>query len=182
MFYKIQFENRSPYRYVAYFRGDKDSYFSVEVQVAQRKWGSLLEDGNQYSIEVCKIEAPQIMAYYTLKESFYTVSGEQFITDIGKILVKYNALPASVPFEVEIEDHQEKKHSFIQMNGGTKYAIEDLNYNVVRNLYKDFSNVNVLNNDEIEEDWHCFSKGTDRIEILKWFDESFIYPLNSLTA
>lgn len=56
--YQINFESRSPYRYIAYFRSPKclaldyfNSYFSVEVEVAQSQWGTLLDSGIRYTIK-----------------------------------------------------------------------------------------------------------------------------------
>lgn len=186
--YQINFESRSPYRYVAYFRSPKclaldyfNSYFSVEVEVAQSQWGTLLDSGIRYKIEVCWIERPDIMACYTLDSKDLCVSGDDFLTKVGKILVKHNAIPEGVPFQVNLE-LDGKWHSFIQMNAGCVYANEHTHFQTVMRLLNEFSAVPVNNEDEIKEDWLTFEKGTDRFDIWKWFEEKFGYPVNTLLA
>ncbi len=41
----------------------------------------------------------------------------------------------------------------------------------LKKLWDEFSEVPVDNNDGIERKFHTFKKGTDRMEIWKWFDE-----------
>ncbi len=38
-------------------------------------------------------------------------------------------------------------------------------------LWDDFSDTPTNDDDEIEEDFYCWEKGTDRLEIWHWFDE-----------
>ncbi|EGR0468604.1 hypothetical protein FG064_16530 [Vibrio cholerae] len=183
--YQINFESRSHYRYVAYFRSSKptavhfNSYFSVEVQVNQRDWGTLIDNNIQYTIQVCEIQEPFTMTYYKLVSYRYCVTGDDFITKIGKLLVEHQALQEGVPFQVNIELN-DKIHSFIQMNAGCVYANEHTHFQTVMRLFNEFSAVTVNNEDEIEEDWLTFEKGTDRFGIWKWFEEKFGYPVNTL--
>lgn len=44
--------------------------------------------------------------------------------------------------------------------------VEDL-----KRLWKKFTDVPINNNDEIEEDFHFWEKGTCRFDIWHWFDE-----------
>ncbi|WP_229646608.1 hypothetical protein, partial [Vibrio parahaemolyticus] len=69
-----------------------------------------MDENIRYSIEICKIERPDIMAFYTYKSRRFTVSGDQFVTDIGKLLVKYGVVAEGVPFQVNIELNR-KVHS-----------------------------------------------------------------------
>ena len=41
----------------------------------------------------------------------------------------------------------------------------------LKKLWDEFSDVPVDNDDNIERSFHIFEKGTDRMEIWKWFDE-----------
>lgn len=185
MFHQITFESRSPYRYVAHFRKppsnlhDMDSYFSVEVHVSQNEWGTLMDENIRYSIEICKIERPDIMAFYTYKSRRFTVSGDQFVTDIGKLLVKYGVVAEGVLFQVNIELNR-KVHSFMQMNAGCVYAKESTHLQTVQDLFSEFADIPVNNEDEIEQSRAHFDKGNDRFEVLKWFEESFGYPVDFL--
>ncbi|NOI32251.1 hypothetical protein [Vibrio coralliilyticus] len=116
MLYQLYFECRSPYRYVAYFRARKpnelsDSYFSVEIAVAQREWGTPLSTGVIYSFEVCKIERPEIMKFYSLKARGYFETGENFVSTIGQLLVEFGVLQEGVPFQIKFMNY-----SFIGMN------------------------------------------------------------------
>ncbi len=186
MFYQINFESRSPYRYVAYMRGRKpsdaiDSYFSVEVQVAQIEWGTLLDDNVRYSVEICEIAQPHTRTFYTLKSRRYCVSGDGFVSTIGYYLVKYNVVPEGTPFQVNIE-LDGKNHSFMQMNARCLHASNDTHFETVLNLFSEFSEIQVSNDDEIECNWHTFEKGSCRFEVWKWFEESFGYPVNTLLA
>lgn len=120
MIYQINFESRSPYRYVAYFRARTpsdlcDSYFSVEVNVAQRECGTLLDNDTRYSFEVCKIEQPETKTFHLLKARGYFDTGESFVSTIGQLLVQFGALPEGVPFQIKF-DLNERGYSFISMN------------------------------------------------------------------
>ncbi|BBM67886.1 hypothetical protein VA249_45320 (plasmid) [Vibrio alfacsensis] len=185
--YIINFESRSPYRFVGYFRSPKPtaehfcSYFSVEVEVAQNEWGTLLDNEIRYSIEVCEIGMPEIRKWYTQVSREYCVSGDNFVSCIGKILVDHNVIQSGVPFQVNIELNN-KLHSFIQMNAGSVHAGQCQRLDTTLQLLDELSDVPVNTNDEIEEDWHVFSKGTDRFEIWKWFEENTGYPINFLLA
>lgn len=41
----------------------------------------------------------------------------------------------------------------------------------LRELWKEFSEVPINNDDEIERGFLHFEKGTDRFEVMAWFDE-----------
>lgn len=183
MYYQLDLDARSPYRYYARFRSSHNpsdglgSYFSIEIEIAEQEWGTLLENNKLFSLEVCQIMKPETLTYYDLRETNKVVS-QNVITEIGRVLVDYKAIPEGVPFQVNIE-LEGKKHSFTQMNSKVKTANDCPFFLSANHFYCDFANVPVNNDDEIDEDWYCFEKGTDRFEVLKWFEESYGFPIVS---
>ena len=120
MIYQINFESRSPYRYVAYFCARTpselcDSYFSVEVEVAQLEWGTLLDSAIRYSFEVCEVEKPETKTFYSLKGRGYFVTCENFVSTMGRLLVQFGALPKGVPFQIKLALNR-RNYTFISMN------------------------------------------------------------------
>ena len=58
----------------------------------------------------------------------------------------------------------------------TNYCCDDCDASIgsgmtLRQLWDAFSEIPVNNDDEIEEDFLCFEAGTDRFDVLRWFDE-----------
>lgn len=68
----------------------------------------------------------------------------------------------------------------MQMNAGCVYAKESTHLQTVQDLFSEFADIPVNNEDEIEQSWAHFDKGNDRFEVLKWFEESFGYPVDFL--
>ncbi len=62
------------------------------------------------------------------------------------------------------------------MKGITRFGIQ---YPPVREMWEEFRNVPINNDDEIEVDFYFFEKGTDRFEVWAWFEE--IDPTFSVT-
>lgn len=100
--YKLNLDIRSPYRYVANFWGKPNglqgqgSYFSVEIQALEHAAGaSPLNNNIKFSIEVCVIEEPDIMKYYTLISREYCQSVPR---KLSEILTKYNVIESGCPF------------------------------------------------------------------------------------
>ena len=50
----------------------------------------------------------------------------------------------------------------------TKYNDTEL-----ENLWKSLEDIPMNENEQLEEDWFIFSKGTDKEEIWHWFDEQY---------
>jgi hypothetical protein len=184
--YQLDLNSRSKFRYVAYFRSTSNysssfgRYFSVEIQCASRDWGTLIEANKAFSIEVCEIEEPETLTRYTLKERV-EVASQNVVSELGRILVNYGVIPEGVPFKVNL-DLEGCAYSFIEFNSKVKFAGECTHFQTVNSIYCDFGNVPINHNDEIEIDWKHFVKGTDRFEILKWFEDSFGYPITSMGA
>ncbi len=42
-----------------------------------------------------------------------------------------------------------------------------------KELWNDFADIPVNEDDEIETKWHGFEKGTDKLAIWHWFEETF---------
>lgn len=121
--YTLDINARSPYGYYGHFRSSVnglDCYFSIEIQIAEREWGTVLENNKLYSLEVCQIMKPDTMTYYDLRERQKVLS-QDVVAELGRVLVDYKAIPEGVPFQVNIE-LEGKKHSFLQMNSKVKFA------------------------------------------------------------
>lgn len=52
----------------------------------------------------------------------------------------------------------------------------------LQKLWDKFSNVPINENDEIEEDFHVWEKGTDRFSIWRWFDDTHSEGIIALQA
>ena len=178
--YQLDLDSRSKYRYVAYFRSNRTAglsfgrYFSVEIQCADREWGTLLDTNKRFTIEVCEVEEPETLTRYTLQERIVT-SSQDVVAELGRILVTYRAIPSGVPFKVSLDSH-----SFIQMNSKVKYARECTHYQAANSIYCDFIDVPVNHDDEIKVAWKHFEQGTNRFEILEWMEKSFGYSIASM--
>lgn len=176
--YTLDINARSPYRYYGHFRSSVNGlgcYFSIEIQIAEREWGTVLENNKLYSLEVCQIMKPDTMTYYDLRETQKVLS-QDVVAELGRVLVDYKAIPEGVPFQVNIE-LEGKKRAFLQMNSKVKFAYDCPFFLSANHFYCQLADVPVNNDDEIEEDWYCFAKGTDRFEVLKWFEETTGYPI-----
>ncbi|EGR4421473.1 hypothetical protein DDN26_14525 [Vibrio cholerae] len=182
--YQLNLDSRSPYRYYAHFHTPSSqarpmgSYFSVEIHIAEKEWDTMLAPNKLFRIEVCEIMHPETSTFYELREKLYVVS-QDIVTELGRILVDYNVIPEGTPFQVNL-DLEGKKTRFIQMNSKVKYAAADLHFGVTQTLYWEFGSVSINTEDEIETQWRHFEKGTDRFEIMKWFEEAFGYPVKAL--
>ena len=49
-------------------------------------------------------------------------------------------------------------------------------------MWKEFSNISISSNDEIEEDYYWWEKGTYRFEVWHWFDEKSPYGTHEITT
>lgn len=182
--FQFDLESRSPYRYYGYFRTPSSrsrplgSIFSVEVHIVDSEWDTMLMPNKCFAIEVCEILDTSTMTFYELREQCCTLS-QDIVTELGRILVKYSVIPEGTPFQVnlDLEGYQTK---LIQMNSGVKFAHQDWHFDLTQSLYWEFGTVAVNHNDEIESPWRQFEKGTDRFEVMKWFEDSFGYPVTAL--
>lgn len=43
----------------------------------------------------------------------------------------------------------------------------------IKELWVSLGDIPVNSDDEIEENWHIFNKGTDRLEIWSWFEDAY---------
>lgn len=48
---------------------------------------------------------------------------------------------------------------------------DHVNLATLPELWEQFSNIPVNNDDEIEEDFLCFEKGTSKFDVWRWFDD-----------
>lgn len=176
-------------RYVMIFRGQAingvyDSYFSVEVQSSDCKtsYDKITENPNKrYSYEVCLIERPDIMAFYTLKERGYVEARDVF-TKLADILVAYGAIQKGTPVSFQFEEFGTIQTRIVMNAGLGVIAINKSHphYQAALALWNEFNDVTIDDNDEIESDWQHFEKGTYRFDIWHWFENSFGYPISSL--
>lgn len=49
-------------------------------------------------------------------------------------------------------------------------------------MWKEFSNISINSNDEIEEDYYWWGKGTYRFEVWHWFDEKSPNGIHEITT
>jgi len=49
----------------------------------------------------------------------------------------------------------------------------ELNKKLAEQLWDKLKDIPINDNEEIDEDWHIFSKGTNREEIWQWFEETY---------
>ena len=61
-----------------------------------------------------------------------------------------------------------------------KFNTADFRRASVKWLWAEFGDVPINEDEEIDEDWHIFSKGTDRFEIWHWFEETYDISIASL--
>lgn len=59
-------------------------------------------------------------------------------------------------------------------------CLMDLGDEDIEKLWKDFGDIPINDDDEIDVDFHFWEKGTDKMEIWHWFDENHSTGINYL--
>lgn len=106
----------------------------------------------------------------------YSLNMEQSIIAAYEQKSKGNWMTWTYPKTMEgIKKHFPDKHIHC-----FRFYLEDTEHGFIyqtiktaRDLWADFSDVPINNDDEIEENFLDFPKGTDRFEILRWFEDTF---------
>lgn len=80
--------------------------------------------------------------------------------------------------DILIGDFDEEQSFYIQSSltedkSLTYGELLDLQSKTARDLWSEFGDVPIDNNDAIETDWYSFKKGTNRFEIWQWFENAF---------
>lgn len=184
--YQLNLDSRSPYRYYAHFRTPSSisrpmgSFFSVEIHIAENEWdtNAILTPNKRFSIEVCEIMQPETMSFYELRERHY-VASQNIVSELARILVDYNVIPEGTPLQINL-DLEGYKTRLIHINSKVNYANNCTHFEAVKQLWNEFGDITINNEDETETPWRHFDKCTDRFEIMKWFEEAFGYHVTAL--
>lgn len=80
--------------------------------------------------------------------------------------------------KIRIADFPEEKSLNIQMtligeNSVSYGELADLQGKTAEDLWEEFGDVPIDNDDYTEQDWYSFPRGTNRFEIWTWFEEAF---------
>lgn len=80
--------------------------------------------------------------------------------------------------KIRIADFPEEKSLNIQMeligqNSISYGELADLQGKTAEDLWEEFGDVPIDNDDYTERDWYSFPRGTNRFEIWTWFEEAF---------
>ncbi|MCG9576071.1 hypothetical protein L1D14_07440 [Vibrio tubiashii] len=150
--------------YVAIFRGKENAtlplerYYSISIKttspqlITHHSFGCSLK----LRIEVCEIEHPQTMTFYTLKSNVYRC--ENLFEYLCEVLVNYGAVTKGTPVEICYEQ-KGVHHSRIVVNAGEKQSETVLES--VQKLYIKCLNIVSRSLDEL-------AKGnTEQSEVLK---------------
>ena len=106
----------------------------------------------------------------------YSLNMEQSIIAAYEQKSKGNWLTWTYPRAMEgIKKHcpDNHIHCFRFLLDDTEHGYIYQAIKTARDLWADFSKVPINNDDEIEENFLDFPKGTDRFEILRWFEDTF---------
>ncbi len=118
--YTLELEARSESRHYVKFRGKETSYYSISIEAVSAAPSSLSDASSRFAIEVCEIERPDIMAFYTLKSRVYRQANE--VPDyLANILVKYGAILEGTPLSISYTQSG-VKHSWLTLNAGLEQA------------------------------------------------------------